>query len=159
MVQKEVATWPEGLPEVTGEWLTNLLEAQDVTSGSVTLALGTTVDTLDAARLLGITPKVTRTSDGATVAAESSFEVSEVAVADNAVSLAVTITVEVGELPSVLSLGGSVKLMVCDTLGGDWREVTPDSSQIKLTRISDTEARLSVTQSVDAYNFFKVLVK
>jgi hypothetical protein len=159
MEQKAVATLPEGLPDATGEWLTGMLEDASITSGSVTLAEGTSTASLEAARLLGITPSVTRTSDGAIVAAESSFEVSEVAVADNAVSLAVTITVEVGELPSVLSLGGSVKLMVCDTLGGDWREVTPDSSQIKLTRISDTEARLSVTQSVDAYNFFKVLVK
>ena len=159
MVQKEVATLPEGLLEVTGEWLTNLLETQDVTSGSVTLASGTTVDTLEAARLLGITPSVTRTDDGATVAAESTFEVSEVVVAENAVSLSVTITVEAGTLPSVLSLGGTVKLMVCDTLGGEWTEVTPDPSQIKLTRVSENKATLSVTQDPGSYKFFQVLVK
>jgi hypothetical protein len=159
MVQKEVATLPERLPEVTGEWLTNLLEAQDVTSGSVTLASGTTVDTLEAARLLGITPNVTRTDDGATVAAESSFEVSEVVVAENAVSLSVTIAVEAGTLPSVLSLGGSVKLMVCDILGGEWTEVTPAPSQIKLTRVSENKATLSVTQDSGSYKFFQVLVK
>ena len=159
MVQKEVVTLPEGLPEVTGEWLTNLLEAQDVTSGSVTLALGTTVDTLEAARLLGITPSITRTDDGAKVAAESSFEVSDVVVADNAVSLSVTIAVEAGTLPSVLSLGGTVKLMACDTLGGEWIEVTLAPSQIKLTRVSENKATLSVTQNPGSYKFFKVLVK
>ena len=159
MVQKEVATLPEGLPDATGEWLTNLLETQDVTSGSVTLASGTTVDTLEAARLLGITPNVTRADDGATVAAESTFEVSEVVVANSAVSLSVTIAVEAGTLPSVLSLGGSVKLMVCDTLGGEWTEVTPSPSQIKLTRVSENKATLSVTQNPGSYKFFQVLVK
>lgn len=136
-----------------------MLEDASITSGSVTLAEGTSATSLEAARLLGITPNVTRTDDGATVAAESSFEVSEVVVADNAVALAVTITVEAGTLPSVLSLGGSVKLLVCDTLGGEWIEVTPAPSQIMLTRISDTEATLSVTQALDAYQFFKVVVK
>ena len=159
MVQKAVATLPEGLPDATGEWLTDKLEASGITSGSVMLASGTTVETLDAARLLGITPSISASDSIASVAAESTFEVSEVVVADNAVSLAVTITVEAGKLPENPSLGGVVKLLVCDTLGGDWREVTPDPSQIKLTRISDTEARLSVTQSVDVYNFFKVFVK
>lgn len=159
MVQKAVATLPEGLPDATGEWLTDILEASGITSGSVMLASGTTVETLDAARLLGITPSISASDSIASVAAESSFEVSEVVVADNAVSLAVTITVEAGKLPENPSLGGVVKLLVCDTLGGDWREVTPDPSQIKLTRISDTEARLSVAQSVDVYNFFKVFVK
>ncbi len=136
-----------------------MIEDERITSGSVTLAEGTSATSLEAARLLGITPSVTRTVDGASVAAESSFEVREVVVADNAVSLAVTIVVEAGTFPSVLSLGGSVKLMVCDTLGGEWIEVTPAPSQIKLTRISDTEATLSVTQALDAYQFFKVIVK
>ncbi len=52
-----------------------------------------------------------------------------------------------------------MKLLVCDTLNGDWTEVTPAPSQIMLTRISDTEARLSVTQALNTYNFFKVVVK
>jgi hypothetical protein len=114
---------------------------------------------LDAARLLGITPNVTRTDDGATVAAESTFEVSEVVVAENAVSLAVTITVEAGRFPTEVSLSGAVKLMVCDTLNGEWTEVTPLPTQITLTRMSDTEASLAVTQALDTYKFFKVLVK
>jgi hypothetical protein len=150
---------PESVTGVTSTWLEDVLEASGITSCSAVLAEGTTVEALEAARLLGITPSVSVSGDIATVAAESTFEVSEVVVAENAVSLAVTITVEAGELPENPSLGGVVKLLVCDTLGGDWREVTPDHSQIKLTRISDTEARLSVTQSVDAYKFFKVLVK
>jgi hypothetical protein len=159
MVQKGGVTLPEGLLEVTGGWLAEVLKDANITSGCVAMADGTTAETLDAARLLGITPSVSVEGNIATVAAESSFEVSEVVVADNAVSLAVTITVEAGELPENPSLGGVVKLLVCDTLGGEWTEMTPDPSQIELTRISDTEARLSVTQSLDVYNFFKVLVK
>ncbi len=73
-----------------------MLEDVRITSGSVTLAEGTSATSLEAARLLGITPNVTRTDDSASVVAESSFEVSEVVVTDNAVSLAVTITVEAG---------------------------------------------------------------
>ena len=159
MVQKEMATLPEGLPDAIGEWLTDVLEASGITSGSAVLAEGTTVEALGAARLLGITPSVSVSGNIATVAAESTFEVSKVVVAENAVSLAVTITVEAGRFPSEVSLGGAVKLMVCDTLNGEWTEVTPAPSQIMLTRISDTEATLSVTQTLDAYQFFKVLVK
>ena len=80
-------------------------------------------------------------------------------VADNAVSLAVTITVEAGRFPTEVSLGGAVKLMVCDTLGGEWTEVTPDPSQIKFTRVSENKATLSVTQDSGSYKFFQVLVK
>ena len=150
---------PEGLPEATGEWLTDVLEASGITSGSAVLAEGTTVEALEAARLLGITPSVSVSGNIATVAAESTFEVSEVVVADNAVSLAVTITVEAGRFPTEVSLGGAVKLMVCDTLNGEWTEVTPSPTQIRLTRMSDTEATLAVTQALDTYKFFKVLVK
>jgi hypothetical protein len=49
--------------------------------------------------------------------------------------------------------------MVCDTLNGEWTEVTPLPTQIRLTRMSDTEATLAVTQALDTYKFFKVLVK
>ena len=160
MVQKaDVVTLPEGLPEATGEWLTNVLEASGITSGSAVLAEGTTVEALESARLLGITPSVSVSGNIATVAAESTFEVSEVVVADNALSLAVTITVEAGRFPTEVSLGGAVKLMVCDTLNGAWTEVTPSPTQIRLTRMSDTEATLAVTQALDTYKFFKVLVK
>jgi hypothetical protein len=159
MVQKEVATLPEGLSDATGAWLTDELEALGITSGSAVLAEGTTAETLEVARLLGITPSVSLSSSDATVAAESTFEVSEVAVADNVVSLAVTITVEAGTLPSALSLGGTVKLMVCDSLGGEWTEVTPEPSQITLTRVSENKAKLSVTRDLGSYNFFQVLVK
>jgi hypothetical protein len=137
----------------------DVLEASGVTSGSAVLAEGTTAEALEAARLLGITPSVSVSGNIATVAAESTFEVSEVVVADNAVSLAVTITVEAGRFPTEVSLGGAVKLMVCDTLNGEWTEVTPLPTQIRLTRMSDTEATLAVTQALDTYKFFKVLVK
>ena len=49
--------------------------------------------------------------------------------------------------------------MVCDTLDGDWAEVTPSPTQVTLTRISDTEVTLAVTQALNTYNFFKVVVK
>jgi hypothetical protein len=137
----------------------NGLEASGVTSVSAVLAEGTTAETLDSARLLGITPSISVSGSIASVAAESTFEVSEVVVTENAVSLAVTITVETGRFPAEVSLGGVVKLMVCDTLNGEWTEITPAPSQIMLKRISDTEATLSVTQTLDAYQFFKVLVK
>ena len=159
MVQKEVATLPEGLPEATGEWLTDVLEASAITSGSAVLAEGTTVEALEAARLLGITPSVSVSGNIATVAAESTFEVSEVVLADNAVSLSVTIAVGAGELPETLTLGGAVKLMVSDTLDGEWTEVTPAPSQIKFTRVSENKATLSVTQASGSYKFFQVLVK
>jgi hypothetical protein len=150
---------PESVTDVTSAWLEDVLEEAGVTSGRVTLASGTTVETLDAARLLGITPSISVSGSIALVAAESTFEVSEVVVADSAMSLAVTIMVDAGTLPSVLSLGGSVKLMVCDILGGEWTEVTPAPSQIKLTRVSENKATLSVTQNPGSYKFFQVLVK
>ena len=159
MVQKEVATLPEGLPDATGEWLTDVLEASGVTSGSAVLAGGTSVEALEAARLLGITPSVSVSGGIATVAAASSFEVCEVEVADDEVSLSVAITVGAGSLPETFALGGTVTLMVCDSLDGEWTMVTPSPTQITLTRVSDTEATLAVTQALEGYNFFKVVVK
>jgi hypothetical protein len=136
--------------------LQDALAQLGVTSGEVTLATGVTAESLEQARLLGITPRV----DGTEVAVASTFEVSEVVVADNAVSLAVTIAVEAGTLPSALPLGGTLKLMVCETLGGEWTEITPDPKEIRLIPVSDTEATLSITQTLDnAYKFFQVIVK
>ena len=109
--------------------------------------------------LLGITPNVPRTDNGVTVAAESSFEVSEVVIASNAVSLSATIAVGAGELPETLTLGGAVKLMESAALDGEWTEVTPALSQIKFTRVSENKATFSVTQASGTYKFFQILVK
>jgi hypothetical protein len=49
--------------------------------------------------------------------------------------------------------------MVCETLGGDWTEITPDPEAIVTTRVDDKTATVSVTYDKDGYNFFKVVVK
>jgi hypothetical protein len=123
------------------------------------VADGSLLSTFEAARLLGITPNVPRTDNGVTVAAESSFEVSEMVMASNAVSLSATIAVGAGELPETLTLGGAVKLMESAALDGEWTEVTPALSQIKFTRVSENKATLSVTQASGTYKFFQILVK
>ena len=159
MLQKAEVVLPEGISESTQAWLRAELETAKITSGKITLASGTTAETLEAARLLGITPSVTLTSEGAIVATESDFTVREIVVTDESVLLSVRMAVGVGTLPETLSLGGTVKLMVCNDLDGVWTEITPTPSQITLTRVSDTEANLSLTQNLGEYTFFKVIVK
>jgi hypothetical protein len=148
-------TFPESVTGETATWLKEVLTTTGVTSGNVTLAEGVTAESLEQARLLGITPRV----DGTEVAVASTFEVSEVAVEDDAVTLSVTIAVEQGALPETFMLGGEVKLMVCQTLGGEWSEVTLDPEEIVVTRVDDKTATVSVTYDKDGYNFFKVVVK
>jgi hypothetical protein len=147
-------TLPKSVTGETATWLKTLLENAEVL-GEVTLAEGVTNETLEQARLLGIMPSV----DGTEVVVASTFEVAEVAVDANRVTLSVTIAVEQGALPETFTLGGEVKLMVCQTLGGEWSEITPDPEEIVVTRVDDKTATVSVTYDKDDYNFFKVVVK
>jgi hypothetical protein len=146
---------PESVTGETAEWLQDALAQLGVTSGNVTLAEGMTAASLEQARLLGITPRV----DGTEVAVASTFEVADIAVVDDAVTLSVTIAVEQGELPGSFKLGGTVTVMVCETLGGEWTEITPDPEEIVTTRVDDKTATVSVTYDRSDYNFFKVVVK
>ena len=110
---------------------------------------------MEQARLLGVIPAI----NGTEVAVGSTFEVSEVSLDEEVVTLSVTIAVQAGELPNTLRLGGDVVLLACKSLGDDWTEIIPTSSNLSITRVNATEATISVTKDRDDYQFFKVVVK
>ena len=115
----------------------------------------TSAAALEQARLLGIIPVI----NGTEVAVASSFGVSEVALDEDVVTLSTTIAVQAGELPKTLQLGGNVVLLVCESLDEAWKEIVPISSNLSITRVSATEATISITHDRDDYHFFKVVVK
>lgn len=49
--------------------------------------------------------------------------------------------------------------MTSQTLNGTWTEVTPSPTNLVLTRISATQATLTIKQTIGKDKFFKVIVK
>jgi hypothetical protein len=113
---------------------------------------------LEQAYLLGIVPEVTDQND---VNVKSTFGVSDVVVDSKTVTLTVAIAVQAGALPDAFALGGTVKLMAWETLDDMDApvEVDPANYTVTVTRVSDTEATISVTPLVDTYKFFKIVVE
>ena len=155
MRQMPALSLPGGVDETTEAWLQDMLRSTGVTSESVSVAEGTSAAALEQARLLGVIPAI----NGTEVAVGSTFDVSEVSVDEDVVTLSVTIAVQAGELPNTLRLGGDVVLLACKSLGDDWTEIISTSSNISITRVNATEATISVTKDRDDYQFFKVVVK
>ena len=114
-----------------------------------------TVNDLERARLLGVTPSV---KDNV-VSVKTEFEATHLAISQNALSLTATITVKQGEIPTSFKLGGVVKVMVSSTLNGPWTEITPEATNVTIVRETSTTARVSITQTLDNNRFFKIIVK
>ena len=148
---------PKGVTRKTAEWLLPILIDAGVTSGSVTLAEGVTVDALDQARLLGVIPAI---EDGV-VDVASTFKTSEVGVENDTVALAVTIAVEEGKgsLSEGFTLGGTVKLKACQSLREGLMEVALPANAVKVERINATQATVTVTVDKGSYQFFQVIVE
>ena len=148
---------PESVTGETAEWLQEVLAQAGVTSSEVTLADGVTAEMLEEARLLGVIPEVNVDGTVAEVAVATSFIVSDMVVDETTITLAVTIAVGQGELPETVTLGGQVALKVAQSLS-EWTTVTPAPAAITMTRVSETEATVSVTYDRGEYKFFQVIV-
>ena len=146
---------PDSVTGTTAEWLQKILASLNITSGQITLANDVTVNDLERARLLGVTPSV---KDNV-VSVKTEFEATHLAISQNALSLTATITVEQGEIPTSFKLGGVAKVMVSSTLNGPWTEITPEATNVTIVRETSTTARVSITQTLDNNRFFKIIVK
>lgn len=152
---------PESVTGETAEWLQEVLAQASVSVSEVTLADGVTADALEQARLLGVIPEVNVDGTVAEVAVATSFTVSDIVVDETTITLAVMISVEQGELPETVTLGGEVKLMVAQSLADEWTTVVPTPENIEVIRASDPniqEAVISVTYDRSDYKFFRVVV-
>jgi hypothetical protein len=95
------------------------------------------------------------------VAAESTFEVSEVVVTDDTLTLSVTIAVGEGKgsLPETFTLGGTVKLRACQSLSEGLKEVALPTNAVKVERVNATQATVTLTVDKALYQFFQVIVE
>lgn len=135
------------------DWLKNVVHQETAT---VTFGEGTTVESLEAARILGIEPIVNEKNGEVVVEAESTFEISEFVLDGPAINLTATVAVENGKLPNTLRLAGIPKVLVSDEIGTSWTKLRP---QIELERVSDTEAKLKVSIDTSAYKFYRMIVE
>lgn len=137
------------------DWLKNVVHQETAT---VTLGEGTTVESLEAARILGIEPSVSVNGENGEVVveAESTFEISEFVLDGPAINLTATVAVENGKLPNTLRLAGIPKVLVSDGLAEPWTKLRP---QIELERVSDTEATLKLSIDASKYKFYQVIVE
>lgn len=152
---KASVTLPETVTGETATWLQAILAEQNITSGTITFAKGVTANDLEQARLLGVKPSIANN----TIAVRTTFDVGNISIQQNVITFTATISVTQGQLPTAFSLGGTAKLMTSQTLNGTWTEVTPSPTNLVLTRISTTQATLTIKQTIGKDKFFKVIVK
>ncbi len=169
---------PELLPEVTmpeeviateavTTWLKEQLVQVNVTSGTVELAEGTSEETLDAARLLGVIPQIGGTAaisifaldDTILVSGGAELQVSDIVVANEEVSLTARVVATQGAtLPENYQPLMSPKLYGYTTLNGNPTEIA-QTSPTGWTRMSDTTATQTISVPIGTYIFFKVVAE
>lgn len=141
--QLETLTFPTGLTQKTQAWLCAHAYANAITSGTLTCAEGTSATTLERAQTLGLTPILTTTETGATLAAQSTFKITDLTLGVDTLTLEVTLTATAGSLTDPLTLDGTLQLLGANTLDGPWEPLT--LTHLTTTRHSATQATFTLT--------------
>ncbi len=142
-------------------WLKNSFQKKGVTSVHMELLNATTDESLDAARLLGVTPLMNETSSNGDVGVElaggAELQVGALTVEEGLISLTVKVVATQGAtLPEEYQPLVAPKIYAYTSLEDTSPDVLVTTEQEAWDVLSETEATQTITASVGTYAFFKV---
>ncbi len=151
----------EGLASATQHWLEDAALKQGIASG--VFITNATAESLERARLLGVTPTFTETlahttTPTYTVAADAVIAVTALSVDDEQITFGITVSTTTGILPQAYAPMGTPHLLAYTSLS----DTTPTSTPVSSTWQTDTTCKTATatfTTSRDTASFFKLSVK